>query len=67
MEWLDMIEAAIEAGGAVLLFDAVVLAGFALLLLGVLFFLLALRGIWRWLARHTWRDVVASAERKALR
>jgi hypothetical protein len=67
MEWLDMIEAAIEAGGAVLLFDAVVLAGFALLLLGVLFFLLALRGLWRWLARHTWRDVVVSAERKGLR
>jgi hypothetical protein len=56
-----------ESVAANVAFGLVVLLSFALLILSVMFFLLALRGCWRWLCGHTWSDVLASAERKALK
>jgi hypothetical protein len=36
--------------------------------LGALLFAgLGIRGAWRWLARHSWRDAIVSVEWKALR
>jgi hypothetical protein len=64
---IDAIVEGIESAGADLLFGLIVLVSFGLVLLGLMFFLLAVRGMWRWLTRHTWGDVVASAGRKALK
>jgi len=61
-----MIVQAIDSGGALIAFGILVLTCFALTVMGFLFFLLALRGVWRWIIRHTWNDMVVSAERKAL-
>jgi hypothetical protein len=49
------------------LFGIVVLLSFALIILMALFFLLAIRGAFHWLASHTVNDVVVSAERRAFR
>jgi hypothetical protein len=62
-----MIEAVSESLIADVAFGAVVIFSFALVVTGMLFFLLAVRGVWRWLTRRTWNDVVASAGRKALK
>jgi len=62
-----MLVQSIESLGADLLFGLVVLTSFGLAILAVMFFLLAVRGCWRWLIGHTWNDVVASAGRKALK
>jgi hypothetical protein len=64
MEWVDMIQSAIDAGWSTILFEILLLLGVGALLLFLLFFLLAVRGAWRWLTRHTWSDVVVSHERK---
>lgn len=63
----DMIVQAIDNSAANIVVGVIVLCGFAMLLTAVLFFCLAVRGIFRWLTRTTWSDVVRSAERKALR
>lgn len=64
---IEMANAIVKDGGAVLLFGLALAAlefvGLVLLLFGVLMF----RGVWRWLTRATWNDVVLSASRKALR
>jgi hypothetical protein len=67
MDWLDMIQQAIDNAAANIVVGIIVLAGFGCLIGAVLFFCLAVRGIFRWLTRHTWGDVVASAGRKALK
>lgn len=67
MDFVDMIVSAIENAGANVLVGAIVLLSFGMILLAILFGLLAVRGIFRWLARKTWNDVVASTGRKALR
>ena len=67
MIFFQMLVQSIESLGADLLFGLVVLTSFGLTLLAVMFFLLAVRGCWRWLIGHTWNDVVASAGRKALK
>jgi hypothetical protein len=67
MDYLDMIAQAIDNAAANIVVGIIVLAGFGCLIGAVLFFCLAVRGIWRWLTRATWNDVVRSAERKALR
>jgi hypothetical protein len=63
----EMLDATIDWLGAYMVFGMIVLglAGSAMLL--TLFAGLAVRGAWRWLRRHTWRDVVLFSERKALR
>lgn len=63
----NMIVEAIENAGANVVVGLLVIVSFGIALMGLLFFLLAVRGAWRWLTRHTWSDVVASAGRKALR
>jgi hypothetical protein len=45
----------------------IVLGGFALLMLLILFSALAVRAAWRWLRCATWRDVIVMMERRALR
>lgn len=67
MIFFQMLVQSIESLGADLLFGLVVLTSFGLAILAVMFFLLAVRGCWRWLIGHTWNDVVASAGRKALK
>jgi hypothetical protein len=62
-----MLDAAASSIGADVVFGILVLGSFAIAILCVLFFLLVVRGAWRWLTRRTWSDVVRSAERKALR
>jgi len=64
---MEQLQAAIESAGADFAFGILVLISFGMVILGVMFFLLAVRGAWRWLTRHTWGDVVASAGRKALK
>jgi hypothetical protein len=64
---IEMIESAVNDAGANILVGAIVLMAFAMALGAVLFGLLAVRGMWRWLTRHSWSDVVASTGRKALR
>lgn len=67
MPMIEMIEASIGDAAANLIVGVIVLAGFGIALLGLLFFLLAVRAAWRWLTRASWSDVLRSAERKALR
>ena len=57
----------IDAGTLNLLAGLAVIVSFGLLILLILFGLLAFRGIFRWLTRGSWNDVVRSAERKAIR
>lgn len=63
---IEAIESWIGDAAANVVFGLIVMFSFALIILAVMFFLLALRGAWRWLAGHTWNDVIRSAERKAL-
>jgi hypothetical protein len=67
MEILDMIQQAITSFAADVLFGAIMLLSFGLVLLALLFFLLAVRGVFRWLTRGSWNDVVSFTERKALK
>lgn len=67
MDFLDMIAQAMDNAAANIVVGIIVLGGFAMLIGAVLFLCLALRGIFRWLTRKTWGDVVASTGRKALR
>ena len=62
-----MVDATIDNTAAYVIFSAIVCLLYGLTLLGLLFLLLAVRGLWRWLTRHTWSDVIVSIERKALR
>jgi len=62
-----MIAQAIDNAAANIVVGFIVLGVFAMLIVALLFFCLAVRGVFRWLARHTWRDAIVSAERKALR
>jgi hypothetical protein len=57
----------LENGAADFLFGLLFLLLFAALLLIALFASLAIRAVWRFLTRRSWRDVVVSFERKALR
>ena len=66
-EFLQMMDAAAASLAADLVVGLIVIISFGLLLLGLLFFLLVVRGTWRFLVRRTWGDVIASSERKALR
>jgi len=50
-----------------LLFSLVVLTLYGAFLFALLFSGLAIRAAWRWMRRHTWRDVVLFVERKAIR
>lgn len=67
MNQVNAIIQAIESTGADLLFGLIVLLSFGMIVLATLFFSLAVRGAWSWLIRATWRDVIVSAERKALK
>jgi hypothetical protein len=64
---LQMLDAAASNLAADVAFGILVLGSFAIAITCVLFFLLAVRGTFRFLTRRTWSDVVRSAERKALR
>jgi hypothetical protein len=66
-ELLQMLDAAAQSIGADIVVGFIVIVSFAMALLGILFFLLAVRGIWRYLTRHTVNDVIVSSQRKALR
>jgi hypothetical protein len=57
----------VESSGAMMAFGILLLLLFAALLCVLLFGLLLVRAIWRWLTRHSWNDVILSTERKALR
>lgn len=61
-----MLVDALNDGAATVLFGFIVCVGYALLLMGVLWALLAVRAVWRWLTRHTWRDAIVTLARKAL-
>lgn len=66
----SMIEAAIDAidnAGAVAVFGALMILVYAFALVLLLFCLLAVRGVWRWLSRHTWGAAIARIQRRALR
>jgi hypothetical protein len=63
----DMLEQAIESAGANLFFGVIVLALLCGLAMLAMFVYLWLRHAWRWLARHSWRDVILSVERRAFR
>lgn len=67
MIFIEMVIETIQDGAANIFFGAIVLVSFALILLAVMFFLLAVRGCCRWLVGHTWNDVVVSGARKALK
>jgi hypothetical protein len=64
---IEALESAVDSLGANLVFGFIVLAFVGALMLMLLFAGLAVRGAWRWLKRHSWRDAVTTAERKALR
>ena len=49
------------------LVGVIVLAGFAVLMTAILFCSLAVRHVWRWLTRATWRELIVMMERRALR
>ena len=66
-EFLQMMDATVTNLTADFVFGVIVMVSFALLLISLLFFLLAVRGVWRFLIRRTWSDVIISSERKALR
>lgn len=62
-----MLMDAIDDTAAGVLFGIIVLAGYGMLMLAILFCGLAVRAAWRWLTCSTWRDVVLPIERRALR
>lgn len=53
--------------GALVLFYTIVLTAYGMLMLAILFCALAVRTAWRWLATHTWGDVIFAVHRRALR
>jgi Kef-type K+ transport system membrane component KefB len=57
----------VEESAAQVLFATLLLFLFAISLAAVLFGVLLVRAIFRWLTRHSWNDVIVSTERKALR
>jgi hypothetical protein len=65
-ELLQMLDAAATSLAADVAFGLLVLGSFAMALLAVMFSLLVVRGVFRFLTRGSWNDVVRSAERKAL-
>lgn len=67
IEFLQMLDAAASSVAADVAFGLLVLVSFGMLILWILFFLLAVRGVWRFLTRHTWNDVVSSTAKKVLR
>ena len=64
---IEMLESFFESSWAFVLFSAIVLGSFALLILAALFFLLVVQSIWHWLSRSSWPSTIAAIERKALR
>jgi hypothetical protein len=66
-ELLQMLDSAATNLAADVAFGLLVLGSFAMAILAVMFFLLVVRGIFRFLFRRTLNDVIVSAERKALR
>lgn len=66
-DFLQMMDAAATTLVANVAFGLLVLGSFAVLICGALFGSLLVRGVWRFLTRRTWGDVVASSHRKALR
>jgi hypothetical protein len=62
----DLITQTIDSAGASVLFVVIVLVSFALVMVLIAAGLLILRGIWRWLMRWTWNDVIVRTERRAL-
>jgi hypothetical protein len=63
----DLLQTTIDNAGAQVLFGALLLLLFAVSLVAVLFFLLMVRAVWRWLTCHNWNDVIVNTERRALR
>ena len=64
---LMMLMDTIGEAGATVLFGMIVLAGYGVLMVAILFCGLAVRAAWRWLTVATWRDVVVLVHRRALR
>jgi hypothetical protein len=64
---MEMLDTTIDWLGAYLIFGVIVLGLFGSVMLLALFAGLAVRGTWRWLRRHTWRDVLLLSERKVFR
>lgn len=62
----EMIESALESLACDVFFGILTCIVTGMIVLAALFGSLLVRSGWRWLTRHTWRDVVVSAERKAL-
>lgn len=50
-----------------LLAGVIVLIGFGILMLAILFSSLAVRAAWQWLTGRKWRDEIVMAHRRALR
>jgi hypothetical protein len=63
----DLLQTTIESTGATVVFGLLLLFLFASVICVVMFTMLLVRAVWRWLTRHTWNDVIVSTERKALR
>jgi hypothetical protein len=66
-ELLQMLDAAAQSIGADIVVGFIVIVSFAMALLGILFFLLAVRGVWRYLTRESVNHVITSVETKAFR
>ena len=64
---IEIIDAAAENAWGYVLFISIVLVGYGVLLLALLFTGLAVRAAWRWLATHSWRHVVLLLEGRALK
>jgi len=62
-----MVLAAVEDARGWFMFAFVMLGIEIVVLVVALFAALALRGLWRWLRRGNWNNVVVSALRKAMR
>lgn len=50
-----------------LLVGVIVLVGFGILMLAILFCGLAVRAAWQWLTGRIWRDAIVMVHRRALR
>lgn len=57
----------LESTGADFLFGLLFIGTLACVMALFLFCGLVVRGAWRWLRGHTWRDAIVSAEKRALR
>jgi hypothetical protein len=64
---IEAIEATIDWAVAYIIFGVIIIVSVLVALTLALFAVVAAQAAWRWLARHTWRDVILAAERKALR